>query len=159
MSYRSYGESIAFRFVYFRNNFVILQNDVLFFCHNVKMYNKQLIMIICYFTEQASLEQVLIFLADSWMLKRTTHHNISSPLHICSDRPTPMVIFPFMNRGNLKNYLRLTRTAEPLSRVKSQLLNFILNFADSRSNFKTPILFSSVIIKDCFNLLNLFSII
>ena len=123
------------------------------------MYNTQLIMIICYFTEQASLEQVLIFLADSWMLKRTTHHNISSPLHICSDRPTPMVIFPFMNRGNLKNYLRLTRTAEPLSRVKSQVLNFILNFADSRSNFKTPILFSFVIIKDCFNLLNLFSII
>ena len=76
-------------------------------------------------TEQASIEQVLLFLADSWMLKRTTHHNISTPLHICSDRPTPMVIFPFMNRGNLKNYLRLTRTAEPLSRVSSQFSKLI----------------------------------
>jgi len=67
-------------------------------------------------TEQASTEQLLLFLAEACMLKRTTHHQVSSPINICSDGPTPLVIYPFMNRGNLKNYLRLTRTAEPLSR-------------------------------------------
>lgn len=66
-------------------------------------------------TDNASPEQVTLFMMESGMLKRTAHHNVLPLMHLCFDetRP-PLFIFPYLNRGNLKNYLRLSRTAEPL---------------------------------------------
>lgn len=66
-------------------------------------------------TDQASPEQKTLFLAESCYLKRVTHHNVSPLMHVCFDElKPPLVIYQYMNRGNLKNYLRLSRTAEPL---------------------------------------------
>ena len=67
--------------------------------------------------ELASQEQVTLFLLESSLLKRTNHHNVLPLMHVCLDgTTTPITIYPYMNRGNLKNYLRLTRTSEPLSK-------------------------------------------
>lgn len=68
-------------------------------------------------TEHASIEQVNVFLSESSYLKRTLHHNVLPLMHVCfEDSKPPLVIYPYMNRGNLKNYLRLSRTVEPLSK-------------------------------------------
>lgn len=67
--------------------------------------------------DHASADQVALFLAEASQLKRTTHHNVLPLMHVCCEGMIPLVIYPYMNRGNLKNYLRLSRTVEPLSRV------------------------------------------
>ena len=69
--------------------------------------------------EHASIEQKSIFLAEAVFLKRMVHHNVLSVMHLCGEDESkpPMVIYPYMNRGNLKNYLRLSRTVETLAKV------------------------------------------
>ena len=79
-----------------------------------------LINIQLYFLDQASPEQVTLFLMEGSHLKKSTHHNVLSLMHCCfEDQKLPLVIYPYMNRGNLKNYLRLSRTAEPLAKVST----------------------------------------
>eukprot|EP00794_Sanderia_malayensis_P011279 gene11279-12459_t len=69
-------------------------------------------------TDQASPEQVNLFLTESILLKKANHRNLLPTMHACiEDGFSPLVILPYMNRGNLKNYMRLSRTAEPLSKT------------------------------------------
>ena len=69
-------------------------------------------------SDQASPEQVNLFLTESCLLKKTNHRNVLPVMHAgLEEGMPPIVILPYMNRGNLKNYMRLSRTAEPLSKV------------------------------------------
>jgi len=69
-------------------------------------------------TDQASPEQVNLFLTESCLLKKTSHRNVLPVMHVgLEEGVPPIVILPYMNRGNLKNYMRLSRTAEPLSKT------------------------------------------
>ena len=56
------------------------------------------------------------------------HHNILSVMHLCGEDESkpPMVVYPYMNRGNLKNYLRLSRTVETLAKVEIRFKTFCL---------------------------------
>ena len=70
------------------------------------------------FLEHASPEQIVIFIHESSLLKRTNHPNVLTLMHVCvDDNNIPLMVYPYTNRGNLKNYLRLSRTAEPLAKV------------------------------------------
>ncbi|XP_065644042.1 tyrosine-protein kinase RYK isoform X2 [Hydra vulgaris] len=69
-------------------------------------------------TEHATPEDVISFIHESSLLKRTNHPNVLTLMHVClDDNNIPLMVYPYVNRGNLKNYLRLSRTAEPLAKA------------------------------------------
>ena len=88
-------------------------------------------------TDQASPEQVNLFLTESSLLKKTNHRNVLPVMHVVlEDGMPPQVILPYMNRGNLKNYMRLSRTAEPLTKVCLYLKLFFMLFGYNASFLK-----------------------
>lgn len=61
----------------------------------------------------ASSEQVNLLLIESSMLKDFTHRNLLPVMAVClEDEKQPLVMFPFMNRGNLKLFLKKSRSPE-----------------------------------------------
>lgn len=61
----------------------------------------------------ASTEQVNLLLIESSMLKDFTHRNLLPVMAVClEDEKQPLVMFPFMNRGNLKLFLKKSRSPE-----------------------------------------------
>ncbi|XP_072033781.1 tyrosine-protein kinase RYK-like [Amphiura filiformis] len=56
-------------------------------------------------TDQASEEQKNLLLRESCMLRGLSHKNILSIMNVCLEGK-PIVIFPYMNLGNLKQFLR-----------------------------------------------------
>lgn len=61
----------------------------------------------------ASSEQVNLLLIESSMLKDFTHKNLLPVMAVClEDEKQPLVMFPFMNRGNLKLFIKKSRSPE-----------------------------------------------
>lgn len=74
----------------------------------------------------ASTEQVNLLLIESSMLKDFTHRNLLPVMAVClEDEKQPLVMFPFMNRGNLKLFLKKSRSPEGGSKVRL-LLSFLV---------------------------------
>ncbi|XP_031567702.1 tyrosine-protein kinase RYK-like isoform X2 [Actinia tenebrosa] len=68
-------------------------------------------------SEIASSEQVNLMLIESSMLRDLTHKNLMPIMSVClEDEKQPLVMFPFMNRGNLKLFLKKSRSPEGLSK-------------------------------------------
>lgn len=66
----------------------------------------------------ASADQVNLLLIESSMLKDLTHRNLLPIMAVClEDEKQPLVMFPFMNRGNLKLYIKKSRSPEGGSKV------------------------------------------
>lgn len=61
----------------------------------------------------ASEDQVNLLLIESSMLKDFTHRNLLPIMAVClEDEKQPLVMFPFMNRGNLKLFIKKSRSPE-----------------------------------------------
>lgn len=61
----------------------------------------------------ASADQVNLLLIESSMLKDLTHRNLLPVMAVClEDEKQPLVMFPFMNRGNLKLFIKKSRSPE-----------------------------------------------
>lgn len=72
-------------------------------------------------SEIASSEQVNLMLIESSMLRDLTHKNLMPIMSVClEDEKQPLVMFPFMNRGNLKLFLKKSRSPEGLSKVRNK---------------------------------------
>ncbi|XP_048588391.1 tyrosine-protein kinase RYK [Nematostella vectensis] len=68
-------------------------------------------------SEIASRDQVTLMLIESSMLRDLTHKNLLPIMCVCSeDEQQPLVMFPFMNRGNLKLFLKRSRSPEGVSK-------------------------------------------
>lgn len=68
-----------------------------------------------FYIEKASDEQASLLLAEGSMLKGLNHQNICSIVYVCppeEETDRPFVITPSMNQGNLKNFLKKSRTPE-----------------------------------------------
>lgn len=67
----------------------------------------------------ASADQVNLLLIESSMLKDLTHRNLLPVMAVClEDEKQPLVMFPFMNRGNLKLFIKKSRSPEGGSKVR-----------------------------------------
>lgn len=61
----------------------------------------------------ASEDQINLLLIESSMLKDLTHKNLLPVMAVClEDEKQPLIMFPFMNRGNLKLYIKKSRSPE-----------------------------------------------
>lgn len=61
----------------------------------------------------ATEDQVNLLLIESSMLKDLTHRNLLPVMAVClEDEKQPLVMFPFMNRGNLKLFMKKSRSPE-----------------------------------------------
>ncbi|KAJ7328141.1 hypothetical protein OS493_025546 [Desmophyllum pertusum] len=61
----------------------------------------------------ATSDQVNLLLIESSMLKDLTHKNLLPVMAVClEDEKQPLVMFPFMNRGNLKLFIKKSRSPE-----------------------------------------------
>ncbi|KAL9963804.1 hypothetical protein ACROYT_G027349 [Oculina patagonica] len=61
----------------------------------------------------ASSDQVNLLLIESSMLKDLTHRNLLPVMAVClEDEKQPLIMFPFMNRGNLKMFIKKSRSPE-----------------------------------------------
>lgn len=61
----------------------------------------------------ASEDQVNLLLIESSMLKDLTHKNLLPVMAVClEDERQPLIMFPFMNRGNLKMFIKKSRSPE-----------------------------------------------
>ncbi|CAL1533163.1 unnamed protein product, partial [Lymnaea stagnalis] len=68
-------------------------------------------------TDQANPDQVQLFLTESVLLKTLVHPNLHSVLGACLDNPEqPLVIYPFLQEGNMKKFLLKCRMSECGSR-------------------------------------------
>ena len=66
----------------------------------------------------ATEDQVNLLLIESSMLKDLTHRNLLPVMAVClEDEKQPLVMFPFMNRGNLKLFMKKSRSPEGGSKV------------------------------------------
>ncbi|XP_066266136.1 tyrosine-protein kinase RYK-like isoform X2 [Branchiostoma lanceolatum] len=63
-------------------------------------------------TDQASEEQVLLLLRESCMLRGVHHRHVQTITHACLDDGRPMTVFPYLNHGNLKVFLKHCRASE-----------------------------------------------
>lgn len=71
----------------------------------------------------ASSDQVNLLLIESSMLKDLTHRNLLPVMAVClEDEKQPLVMFPFMNRGNLKLFIKKSRSPEGGSKVRLTLV-------------------------------------
>ena len=78
----------------------------------------------------ASEDQVNLLLIESSMLKELTHRNLLPVMAVClEDEKQPLVMFPFMNRGNLKLFLKKSRSPEGGSKVRLILVRFHWRFS------------------------------
>ena len=69
-------------------------------------------------SRMASTDQVKLLLIESSMLKDLTHRNLLPIMAVClEDEKQPLVMFPFMNRGNLKLFIKKSRSPEGGSKV------------------------------------------
>ena len=69
-------------------------------------------------SQLASAEQVNLLLIESSTLRDLTHKNLLPISAVClEDEKQPLVMFPFMNRGNLKLFLKKSRSPEGGSKV------------------------------------------
>ena len=70
----------------------------------------------------ASEDQVNLLLIESSMLKDFTHRNLLPIMAVClEDEKQPLVMFPFMNRGNLKLFIKKSRSPEGGSKVSCKV--------------------------------------
>lgn len=70
----------------------------------------------------ASEDQINLLLIESSMLKDLTHKNLLPVMAVClEDEKQPLIMFPFMNRGNLKLYIKKSRSPEGGSKVSSAM--------------------------------------
>ena len=66
----------------------------------------------------ATEDQVNLLLIESSMLKDLTHRNLLPVMAVClEDEKQPLVMFQFMNRGNLKLFMKKSRSPEGGSKV------------------------------------------
>lgn len=71
----------------------------------------------------ASADQVNLLLIESSMLKDLTHRNLLPVMAVClEDEKQPLIMFPFMNRGNLKLFIKKSRSPEGGSKVRLSLV-------------------------------------
>ena len=69
----------------------------------------------------ASADQVNLLLIESSMLKDLTHRNLLPVMAVClEDEKQPLIMFPFMNRGNLKLFIKKSRSPEGGSKVRQK---------------------------------------
>lgn len=69
----------------------------------------------------ASSDQVNLLLIESSMLKDLTHKNLLPVMAVClEDEKQPLIMFPFMNRGNLKLFIKKSRSPEGGSKVRQK---------------------------------------
>ena len=77
----------------------------------------------------ATSDQVNLLLIESSMLKDLTHKNLLPVMAVClEDEKQPLVMFPFMNRGNLKLFIKKSRSPEGGSKVRFTFCEIKLTF-------------------------------
>ncbi|XP_013067527.1 tyrosine-protein kinase RYK-like isoform X2 [Biomphalaria glabrata] len=68
-------------------------------------------------TDQAKSDQVQLFLTESVLLKSLIHPNLHSILGACLESPDqPLVVYPYLQEGNMKKFLLKCRMSECGSR-------------------------------------------
>ncbi|XP_059159573.1 tyrosine-protein kinase RYK-like isoform X2 [Physella acuta] len=68
-------------------------------------------------TDQAKTDQVQLFLTESVLLKSLIHPNLHNILGACLDNPDqPLVVYPYLQEGNMKKFLLKCRMSECGSR-------------------------------------------
>ncbi|KAK3747506.1 hypothetical protein QZH41_011373 [Actinostola sp. cb2023] len=78
-------------------------------------------------SEIASTEQVNLMLIESSMLRDLTHINLLPITSVClEDEKQPLVMFQFMNRGNLKLFLKKSRSPEGMSKNINNNNNIVM---------------------------------
>lgn len=81
----------------------------------IEVLSLKIVLHILHYIEKASDEQASLLLAEGSMLKGLNHQNICSIAYVClaeENCERPFVITPQMNQGNLKNFLKKSRTPE-----------------------------------------------
>ena len=69
-------------------------------------------------SDTASTEQANLLLIESCLLRGLTHKNLLPILSVClEDSDHPLIMYQFMNKGNLKLFLRKSRSCEGTTQV------------------------------------------
>lgn len=102
-------------------------------------------------SEKASDEQASLLLAEGSMLKGLNHQNICSIVYVClseEEVDRPFVVTPIMNQGNLKNFLKKSRTPEGTGLEKSVTTRDLIDMALQIANGMLYLEMRSLVHKD-----------
>ncbi|XP_046853968.1 tyrosine-protein kinase RYK-like [Xenia sp. Carnegie-2017] len=102
-------------------------------------------------SEKASDEQASLLLAEGSMLKGLNHQNICSIAYVClaeENCERPFVITPQMNQGNLKNFLKKSRTPEGTGLEKSVTTRDLIDMALQIANGMLYLEMRNIVHKD-----------